>query len=87
MEDGYFDGYGRSQTLILCTESFTKLECVLLQEALGKLGIVSTLKIRNKVKETYRIRISKKYAFSSGTSNTTYASNFHVQIRLRLGPS
>lgn len=59
MEDGYFDSYGRSQTIILCTECFTKVECLLLIEALAKLGIYSTLKVRSSEKGTYRIRISK----------------------------
>jgi LAGLIDADG DNA endonuclease family len=59
MEDGYFDSYGRTQTIILCTESFTKAECIFLQTILWKFNIKSTLKIRNKIKDTYRIRISK----------------------------
>lgn len=59
MEDGFFDNYGRAKTLILCTDSFTKEECILLQKLLFKYGIISTLKIRNKIKNTYRIRISK----------------------------
>lgn len=58
IQDGYFDAHGRTQTIILCTESFTKTECVLLQEVLKNMGIKSTLKIRNKEKDTYRIRIS-----------------------------
>jgi hypothetical protein len=60
MEDGYFDGYGRAQTVLLCTESFTKVECELLVSALARLGIISTLKVRNNIKGTYRVRISKK---------------------------
>ena len=48
MEDGYFDNNGRTQTLILCTESFTKTECMLLQEILLKYDIKSTLKVRSK---------------------------------------
>ena len=60
MEDGYYDSYGRNQTILLCTESFTKEECQLLQVALAKLNILSSLKIRNKANDTYRIRISKK---------------------------
>ena len=27
MDDGYFDSYGRTKTILLCTESFTKEEC------------------------------------------------------------
>ena len=59
MDDGYFDSYGRTQTIFLCTESFSKEECLLLISVLEKFGIKSTLKIRNKVKDRYRIRISK----------------------------
>lgn len=59
MQDGFFDKYGRAQTIILCTESFTKAECIILQDVLKNIGIKSTLKIRNKSKDTYRIRISK----------------------------
>jgi len=59
MDDGYFDSHGITQTILLCTESFTQDECIFLQTLLNKLGIKSTLKIRNKIKNTYRIRISK----------------------------
>jgi len=59
MDDGYFDNYGRTKTIILCTESFSKIECILLQSLLKDLGIKTTLKIRNKDKDLYRIRISK----------------------------
>lgn len=59
IQDGYFDDYGRAQTIILCTESFTKSECYLLQAVLRKYHIKTSLKIRNREKGTYRIRISK----------------------------
>jgi intein-encoded DNA endonuclease-like protein len=59
MDDGYFDSYGRAKTVILCTESFIVEECIILQSLLEKLDIKSTLKIRNKNKNSYRIRISK----------------------------
>lgn len=59
MDDGYFDSYGRAKTIILCTESFTEEECIILQSLLEELEIKSTLKIRNKIKNRYRIRISK----------------------------
>lgn len=59
MQDGFYDNNGRTQTIILCTESFTKAECIMLQDVLMDMGIKSTLKIRNKNKDTYRIRISK----------------------------
>lgn len=59
MDDGYFDSYSRTKTIIICTESFTKEECMLLQSILKTLGIKTNLKIRNKDKDRYRIRISK----------------------------
>ena len=59
MDDGYFDSYGRAKTVILCTESFKEEECILLQSVLEELNIKSTLKIRNKINNRYRIRISK----------------------------
>jgi hypothetical protein len=58
MEDGYFDGHGRTNTVLLCTECFTKAECQVLINVLANMGIVSTLKVRNRAKDTYRIRIS-----------------------------
>ncbi len=57
MQHGYFDKYGRRQTIILCAESFTKEDCLILQNVLSNMGIKSTLKI--KAKDTYRIRIPK----------------------------
>lgn len=57
MDDGYFYSYGRTKTILLCTESFNKTECIFIQSLLLKLGIKSTLKIRNKIKDIYRIRI------------------------------
>ena len=59
MDDGYFDSYGRTKTVLLCTESFTKDECIILQSLLEKLDIKSTLKVRDKIHNRYRIRISK----------------------------
>ena len=59
MDDGYFDSHGRTQTVLLCTESFTKEECIILQSVLEKLDIKSTLKVRDKINNRYRIRISK----------------------------
>jgi hypothetical protein len=59
MDDGYFDSHSRTQTIFLCTESFTKEECIILQSVLEKLGIKSTLKVRDKINNIYRIRISK----------------------------
>ena len=59
MDDGYFDSNGRTKTVFLCTESFTKEECIILQSLLEKLNIKSTLKVRDKINDRYRIRISK----------------------------
>ena len=60
MDDGYFDSYGRTKTVLLCTESFSKEDCITLQNLLlNKLNIKSTLKIRDKNNNRYRIRISK----------------------------
>lgn len=59
MDDGYFDSYGRSKTVLICTESFTKEECIILQSLLEKLNIKSTLKVRDKINNRYRIRVSK----------------------------
>jgi len=59
LDDGYFYSYGRTKTVLLCTESFTKEECIILQSLLEKLNIKSTLKIRDKFNNRYRIRISK----------------------------
>ena len=59
MDDGFFDSYGRAKTVILCTESFIEEECIILQSLLEKLNIKSTLKVRNKINNRYRIRISK----------------------------
>jgi hypothetical protein len=59
MDDAFFDSYGREKTVTLCTESFSKEECIILQSLLEKLEIKSTLKLRNKIKDKYRIRISK----------------------------
>jgi LAGLIDADG DNA endonuclease family len=49
MDDGYFDSHGRTQTVLICTESFTKEECIILQSVLEKLDIKSTLKVRYKL--------------------------------------
>lgn len=59
IQDGYYDGQGRTKTVLLCTESFTKEECFLLQQVLLNFQLKSSLKIRDKQRQTYRIRISK----------------------------
>jgi LAGLIDADG DNA endonuclease family/Proton-conducting membrane transporter len=56
-EDGYFNTW--EQTIWLCTECFTMEECQRLQLVLLKLGINSTLSVRNRSNNTFRIRISK----------------------------
>lgn len=58
MDDGYYQN--DDNTIYFCTESFTKQECETLQLLLLDLGIHSGLKLRNKSKDTYRIRISSK---------------------------
>lgn len=58
MDDGYYQNF--DNTIYLCTESFTKAECIKLQELLLGMGISSGLKLRNKINNTYRIRISSK---------------------------
>lgn len=50
MDDGYFDAYGRTKTILLCTESFTKTECIFLQSLLSYLGFKTTLKYVIKIK-------------------------------------
>ena len=50
---------GRTQTILLCTESFTKEECLMLISVLENFDIKATLKIRDKNRDRYRIRISK----------------------------
>jgi len=42
MDDGYFDSHGRTKTIILCTESFSKSDCILLTFLLDNLGIRTT---------------------------------------------
>lgn len=59
IQDGYYDGHGRTKTVLFCTESFTKEECFLLQDVLSGYGLKSSLKVHNKNNLTYRIRISK----------------------------
>lgn len=82
MDDGYFDSYGRAQTIILCTESFSKEECLLLISVLNKLDIKSTLKIRDKNKNRYRIRISKK---SMGRLISLVKPYMHKDFLYKLG--
>lgn len=43
MEDGYFDAYGRSKTVLLCTECFSMEECQRLQQLLATLPLVFLL--------------------------------------------
>jgi hypothetical protein len=57
MDEGYWENH--DGTVVLCTECFTKIECFALIDMLAKLGIKAGLKRRNKVNDTYRIRISR----------------------------
>ena len=82
IEDGYFDAYGRVQTILLCTESFTLDECKLLQEVLLGLGIVTTLKVRNSAKGTHRIRVSKK---SMPLLRELVTPHMHYDFMYKLG--
>ena len=82
MDDGYFDSYGRANTIILCTESFSKDECIILQSLLEKLDIKSTLKIRNKINDKYRIRISKN---SMGRVISLVKPHMHNDFLYKLG--
>lgn len=84
MEDGYFDTYGRSQTVLLCTECFTKEECLLLIKVLSEFNITATLKVRNKDKGTYRVRISKTSMPLLRQLVTPY---MHPHFMYKLGPS
>lgn len=59
MQDGYFDNHGRTNTILLCTENFNKMDLYTLQNVLRNMGIKNSLKIRNKNLKTYRIRISQ----------------------------
>jgi hypothetical protein len=36
MDDSYFDSHDRTNTLLLCIESFTKEKCIILQSLLVK---------------------------------------------------
>lgn len=82
IQDGYFDNHGRTQTIILCTESFTKEECIMLQDVLTDFGIKSSLKVRNKAKNTYRIRISKQ---SMDKVRSLVTADIPSEFRYKLG--
>lgn len=82
IQDGYFDSHGRIHTVLLCTESFTKTECILLQEVLLKFQLKSTLKIRNKQMDTYRIRLSKT---SIVTLKDLILPSMPVEFHYKLG--
>ena len=82
MDDGYFDNHGRTNTIFLCTESFAKQECFLLQSLLSSYRIKTTLKIRNKDKDTYRIRISKT---SVRLVRDLVKSHMHEDLLYKLG--
>lgn len=81
IQDGYFDN-GRAQTLVFCTESFTKEECVLLQDVLMSYDISSSLKVRDKKINSYRIRISKR---SMAIVRALVENDMPLQYRYKLG--
>ena len=82
MDDGYFDSYIKTQTLLLCTESFTKEECIILQCLLNKFELKTSLKKRNKENNTYRIRFSKK---SMPTLRRLVMPYMHKDFLYKLG--
>ena len=57
MEDGYWEN--NDCTFLFCTECYTKKECLFLISLLSRLGVKAGLKMRNRKKDTYRIRISR----------------------------
>lgn len=75
-------GVLRTQTLILCTESFTKEECIKLQSLLLKYDIKSTLKTINNIKDTHRIRISK---LSMPALQILVRPYMHISFLYKLG--
>lgn len=80
MEDGYWNN--SDQTILFCTECFTKKDTLFLIEQLSILGIKATLSIRNKGKETYRIRISKK---SVPLLRSSVTPHMHPYFMYKLG--
>lgn len=80
MDDGYFDK--SIKTLILCTENFSLEECQLLQKLLLDYNIVTSLKLRNKYKNTYRIRISRR---SMPLLRDLVSSSMHRDFVYKLG--
>lgn len=69
-------------TVILCTESFTKDECILLQQVLMTYNLKSTLKVRNKEMNIYRIRLSKT---SMSTLKDLVLANMPLEFHYKLG--
>lgn len=59
IQDGYYDGYGKSDNVFICTDCFTEKECQLIQNVmLQKFNIHTTLKKRSAT--TIRIRVRKQ---------------------------
>ena len=54
MDDGYLYSHGRTHTVLLCTESFSKEKCIILQSVLEKLNKKFTLKVRDKNNNRYK---------------------------------
>jgi len=80
MEDGYWEN--DSRTIFFCTECFTKQETLFLIEQFSQLGIKATLKIRDKSKDTYRIRISSK---SIPLLRSLVTPHMHPDFMYKLG--
>lgn len=57
MEGGYWDN--TDKIVLFCTECLTKAECLALIRTLSNLGIKAGLKRRNKVTDSYPIRVSR----------------------------
>jgi hypothetical protein len=57
IEDGYWDN--DAKTILFCTECFILQENMFLIKLFSDLGIKATLKVRNKAKGTYWIRVSR----------------------------
>lgn len=85
MDDGYYDN--NKKTMYFCTENFTKEECIFLIDLLSVYGLKTTLSLRNKVKDTYRIRISfeSKPLFRPWTEFTAQFSSVHSCFMYKLG--
>lgn len=80
IEDGYY--IPTRQTILLCTENFTKEDCEKLVNVLTSFGIKSSVTHHSKKKSTYRIRISKT---SIETVRNLVLPYFHKEFMYKLG--